>query len=157
MTAYCSEIDGWRPYIGTSTLGTLPWHPRLSQLVPHRWPAWQIKACQSMGAIWPCCFAVAIPGQNGSAEVLLCWSQCFTYCKGSQGTWWLGEVGFVQSDGKIHAVSFPQTQHLGRDLRRKEARQKENEGLEGLMAKIWASFCMLLGQLLPLCWSLPWI
>lgn len=52
--------------IGASSWETLPRHPRLSQLVPHTWPARQTQARQSVGTIGPHRSAVAILNQNGA-------------------------------------------------------------------------------------------
>lgn len=124
---------------GAGTQETLSRLPRLSQLVPRTRPARQIQACQSTATIWPCCLAVATPGQNGAGAavgtlfwlvpmlLLIAWSP--------KGSCWSGEVGCVQCDGKMYAVSFAQTQNFGRHLTRKEAKQRESERVEGLMAK----------------------
>lgn len=73
--------------IGASSWETLPWHPRLSQLEPHTWPAWQTRACQSMGTIGPHSSAVAVLYQNeakGAWKTFLADPNIIAFCSGSQ-------------------------------------------------------------------------
>lgn len=93
--------------IGASSWETLPWHPRLPQLLPHTWPARQTQACLCMGTIGPHSSAVAIPHQNGAEEPFLADPNITASCMGSQRELVMEGGGFVLSNGRIYAVSSP--------------------------------------------------
>lgn len=97
--------------LGASTRETLPRHPRLSQLVPRTRPARKIQANQSMGTIWPCCFAVAVPGQNGAgaaAGTLFGRSQCYCLLHGvPKGADDRGREGLYRAVGRSMLWACP--------------------------------------------------
>lgn len=95
--------------LGAGTRETLPRHPRRSRLVPRTRPARQIQASQSTGTIWPCCFAVAVPGQNGAGAAAgnPFWSVPMLLLIAPKGAGDRGREGLYRAMGRSMLWVFP--------------------------------------------------